>query len=660
MKMIDSEQPHRMLLATSPGTTAQRGLGDYEPAWPEIAHAPEEDVAVPQMDPRAINNKRSRIQEGTILTINTVIQAKVTDVDLDPDAIEEYYEELPNSFKRSIIRLSPLTPRLDTDLIVVFEGGYKAPVTYIPLEQSSCTSPVCIKDLRVHNEHNLPETIQTDVYERLKLYKGGQAIRLEKESGSLGHQLIVGTVDSIHDGKLYHTTSSSRNDKTISISTADISSPWFFLPGQTDAAHIRKLSATNSTGMTFTQDLPSPLHDALQQAKELPEGAYETTSQGVYATGLVSGSIKGVKLIEWDTAPPEFTSDDEPSLDEPITVPTGDAVAPDSPVSEITGIGTVTARKLSNLPSSALTTTSRASPTDHFFPLPKNIDLEAENWRNNDTIYEVPAKDIPPEVTGEADCDAPFVDYVRKVPDNELPQELIDAHKDYKPPESTSPASCEFITVKQFIDEGPDLTDISPQYLPNAIADLKASTTAYNDTYELSPADILLTLHAGATTGRLLAADGTELGKLPNLVVGNCSLDDIAGVEAWQPQTQHLQTLSSHSHPHFVLYRNDADAFPDGPLELDNRGTPWELTASSLDVTTADYVDDTITFHQDRSVGAESHPHVTIHETVAAYVSMLAGKDITNEPFICNYITMTTDDDLFITIPDTNLTFAIL
>jgi len=483
---------------------------------------------------------------------------------------------------------------------------------------------------------------------------------LSSKGTTPNHKLTIGNITRIADGTITFENANKRSKTELQVTPKAITDDWFFIPKYTSATQPRRLYSPDGTeGVKLDTTTSDAQQSALNTIHELPQGTYTVTPRGIYRTEMVGGSMKGIKLIDGNTTRTAFNFSLNASSPDPISPTPGDAPSPDDPITDLTGIGPVTGKELSGV-ASLPSTSSRTSITDQFTPLPKEPDLETENWTGNNELHTVPADNIPPEITGEATDTADIVDYVRKLPEDEIPQALINAQENHTPSKA-SPNSPALDTIEEFIKNGTPVHKASKQYFLQAVADLRAYIEAHHEqTHNESLDSALLRLHAGATVGQLLAPDGTKEGKLPNLLFNNCSIDNIAGVEAWMPQSNVLPQLESRSPSRYLLYRDTASAFPNGPLELSKMADPWTHPGTELNVTQVSRLEKTVTFHQDVASDATDIPHATIHKTVADYIATLAGNTLTDPQFLTEHVTMTTKSDLFINLPQTGLTFAIL
>lgn len=653
---LTADHPHYDLLVSKPAGGTQQHLHDYQPQWPAVTHSPDTDIgALSVMSTYEIDRQLDRISVGSILTLNTVLQAKVVEAGVPAGLVDTLTAKSHSDDNLTAFTAAPLNPPLTDNIYIVFDSGYPKQQRYT-VAHSDDTDPTSVEHLAVYNEHNLPDEVNTEVYTELKRYSGSTALKLSAaDSGEAtpGRQLTVGTVTNVRDGNITITYTGHRSE-TLTVSDGEVENTFIF--GGRDTTARPQILRPTAGGLSLTSTFPEEQRIALSELCTLANGTYHMTADGVSMLRDEGEYTARVAIRDGHVAERALNMqfDDPPRPD--VSPANRSAPSPTDPITEITGIGPATAATLSGAPQSSAGSTD-GQPAVRAVPESPPSDPDKWPMATDTTLTPVSIDAIPQAAktrTGTIDS----LGCVRKLPADEIPEALQEAQKEYTETKTTEGPEA-FDTVQEFVNDRAPLSKTPPQYFIKAVGDLRAYIKTHADRHNLSPEQALLLLHASSTVGRLFDETGAEIGKAPNLLFSPELIHEVAGVEAWMPASSPLPKIDTHPSCRYVLYECSADGFTNGEVELGSERNAWEPPSKTIPVADVDYTTNAVTFRQGHAQSRQPL-HTTVPAKVVKYIATLVDTPITDSEFLDHHVTMAEGGSLFVESPDMDLTFAVV
>lgn len=501
-------------------------LGQFTPTLPTPANNLEEDLTADPMDQQALTDEFSRVREGSTVTINTAYQGTVTEMSsTDPEEIGIESTSQTN-FHFNSFKLETHNEDAPSH-IQVWEDG----TTYDDNYRIGYVVPdgthVDIKHIAVSNEMNLLDDVVADRYRAFRPYEGGEAIRMTNSSINLL------SISEVRDGIVVFDDSSRRRPETDMLvdGTETGKATYLLQPTRhTDADRPTVLLGAENP-LTTDDSISTPVEKAheieltslpvaqqsvLSQIADLPESVYTLSERGL---------MKGVPVAGSDVVSLAFPHADLNELPADNLEPSGSAAAGlSSPITSITGIGKQTAADLSNI-------------RGRWMKTKRQLENSLE------------------------DCE-----YVESVEPSRQ-DELEAAQEDFDPPDQTRIRRVN--SIREFIDRGARVFNVSDQYMPDAIGDLRATVAEHADDRLTQ----LFLIHAGATRGHLYDTDGNHLGHIAQAMIGAIDLDNV--------------TIGG-SISHIPSYVDDDESVPDPPLPTPGRNHDTEDCIDRLHIFSRD------------------------------------------------------------------------
>lgn len=535
--------------------TGGSGLGAFTATLPEPTHDAEADLPDTVASDTRLSTATDGIRVGSVITINTVIQGTVTDhigrpedehapADTDTDAYEAYaVDPVGDSIagQLTIYRASPydfsddwkyytaagdsadiahvavdneITPAADTDA----ERYERLKATTGPVIHCDPSSPSSVTVGTIDGWNDGTVTIahaDGTLSEDVAITCDGDREPhswYSPEQGADGF-MIGGQNPVIRDTVAYETDSdpaADESEETAEGDTAASSGTGSEAADQPDTHHI-----PDPLGVT-SQPLPEPQRDALDAIAALPAGKYllgpaqdtGDAEMGLYTVASTGRTARTAPQVPIQVLPTgvchtAFHTDVEfsdawdnlvtPDLSHPT--PTESTVTADASLTDMTGIGPETARRIRGESATRSSHQTSKSPTDIAYVL------------DDDETFE--------------SVDATMT--VEKVAPDEQSEAFRQAQANYTPPEDKPTDTAETAdeaaskTLADFLPTHPNLTDVASRFVSRTVADLRS---AMSET-ALPTGEAIQRAFTYTTAARLVDQDGAAISNHPQLAIAD-------------------------------------------------------------------------------------------------------------------------------------------